>query len=158
MSRCPSDGPVLKSILGLYRPAADCLLSLSLSLAVSMVYHFPSAPICFSSSSLPTPTATYLPHLYLPLLSPASISLPRLTLLHLLFLLSLSLSHSYLWPHPAIFPPFFIRPLTMSSHKSLCQLSDGRLSVSLHHSLFFLSLSVQSLIVSLSPGVSPPGS
>lgn len=95
MSRCPTDGPVLKSILGLYRPTADCLLplSLSLSLAVSTFYHFPSPPIRFPFCFF-TPTATYLLHLSLPLLSRCqslwlyrslshtpSPSLPRLSLI-----------------------------------------------------------------------------
>lgn len=74
MSRCPTDGPVLKSILGLYRPAADCLLSLSL--AVSTFFHFPSPPIRFSSFFSPTTAVTYLLNLALPLLSPVNLWCP----------------------------------------------------------------------------------
>lgn len=136
MSRCPTDGPVLKSILGLYRPAADCLLSLSLSLslAVSTVYHFPSPPVCFSLplfftltlspifSISPSPLVSNV-NLFARSRSPSP-SLPLLSLIS--------------WPHPAIFLLF---PLaSVSSHKSLCQLSRSTcpsVTLSLFASSFF---------------------
>lgn len=53
MSRCPTDGPVLKSILGLYRPAADCLPSfllflnlLSLSISTNLLFSFFHTQCC----------------------------------------------------------------------------------------------------------------
>lgn len=89
MSRCPSDGPVLKSILGLYRPAADCLLSLSLSccfngLSLSICtnlffFFFPSHTHChLSSPSLP-PSALSSVDLFAPSHSPSP-PLPPLSL------------------------------------------------------------------------------
>lgn len=53
MSPCPTDGPVLKSILGLYRPAADCLSSfllflnlLSLSISTNLLFSFFHTQCC----------------------------------------------------------------------------------------------------------------
>lgn len=143
MSRCPTDGPVLKSILGLHRPAADCLLSLSF--AVSTFYHFPSPPICFSSSYShpPPPISSISPSVS----SPMSISLPLSCPISPSFTFSSS-SLSYLWPHPAIVLLFF--------GLSRCHRTNHSVSsICLSITLFFLS---PLLIVSLSPGVSLPGS
>lgn len=146
MSRCPTDGPVLKSILGLHRPAADCLLSLSLSLAVSTFDHFLSPPICFScfySHPLP-PIFSISP----PISSPMSISLPLSCPISFSFTFSSFYSLLSVAPSSHLSP--FLWPLTVSSHKSLC-----RLYVSLSITLFFSvqCLLSHSLLVSLSQAV-----
>ena len=140
MSRCPSDGPVLKSILGLYRPTADCLLSLFLSLLLfqqSITFHLHQS--VFLLPPFPHPLPPIFP------ISPSLCSLQRRSLCPV----SLSFTSSSSSPRSLIsgpiqpsFLPFLFGPLTVSSHKSLCQLSDGRLFVSLCHSLF-LSLSLR---------------
>lgn len=114
MSRCPTDGPVLKSILGLYRPAADCLPSfllflnlLSLSISTNLLFFFFSHPV------LPDPSL-FLPLSPLQCQSPVPYLTPSFS------------SLSYRWPHPAIFLLFFFGLLwfhhtnhSVSSH-ALC--------------------------------------
>ena len=123
-------------------------LSLSLSLAVSMVYHFPPPPVCFSSS-LPTPTATYLPHLSLPPLSPASITLPRLALLHLP-LPPLSLSLLSLAPSSHLSCLFYSASLRVITQIALSALWWETLLVSLSLSFFSFSLCPISYCLTLS--------
>lgn len=72
MSLCPTDGPVLKSILGLYRPPL-----IVFSLLLFRCFNILSLSIC--SSPLLQPTAVYPPIF---LLYAVSISLPYPSLLH----------------------------------------------------------------------------
>lgn len=152
MSRCPTDGPVLKSILGLYRPTADCLLPLSLSFSC-----------CFNILSLSIsadPFSLLFFHTHCHLSSP---SLPPSSLqVSVSLAVSVPISHSftfsssslsYLRPHPAIYLLFF--------GLSWCHRTNR--SVSSHAPCVSLSLSLSPsslllFIVSLSSGVSPSGS
>lgn len=140
MSRCPTDGPVLKSILGLYRPAADCplslsccFISLSLSVSTNLFFFFFFYTHCHLSSpispSLPSPMS-----ISAPLSCPVSPSLPPL---------------SYLWPSFAF---------SLASCGVIVQIALSALTLSVSVFLPLLFLSVRFLIVSLSPGVSPLGS
>lgn len=118
MSPCPTDGPVLKSILGLYRPAADCLSSfllflnlLSLSISTNLLFSFFHTQCCL-----------ILLYFSLSLLSSVNLLCPISLRLSLLSLIAGPIQPSF---------SFFFWPLMVSSHKSLCQLSR---SVSLYHS------------------------
>lgn len=123
MSCCPTDVPVLKSILGLHRPAADCLLSLSccfniLSLSISTNLFF----FCVF-----TPTVTYR----LPLFFPVSVSLTLLRPISLLLTFS---SFSPLICGPI--QPSFSYSSASHSLDTQITLSALTLYVSLYHSLF----------------------
>lgn len=134
MSCCPTDGPGLKSILGLYRPAA--WLS-SLSLFALTFYHFPPPSVCFSSVF--TPTVNYLLHLCLPLLSCALSH----SLLHLLLLFS-ALIYGPTQPSSS---------LSLASHRFDTQITLPALMlcVSLYHCLPPSSPFVESNCFTLSP-------
>lgn len=128
MSRCPTDRPVLKSILQLYRPTADCLPSLSLSLVLfqhSITFH-----LFFF-----TPTATYLLNLSLSLSSPMSISLPLLCPISFSFTFSSSFRSYLCGPIQPAFLLFFRLSRFLRTNHSV---SSHALCVSL---TVFLSLS-----------------
>lgn len=120
MSRCPTDGPVLKSILGLYRPAADCLPSfllflnlLSLSISTNLLFFFFSHPV------LPDPSL-FLPLSPLQCQSPVPYLTPSFS------------SLSYRWPHPAIFLLFFL-----ASYGFITQITLSALTLCVSLSLSF---------------------
>lgn len=151
MSCCPTDGPVLKSILGLYRPAADCLLSLSrcfniLSLSISTNLFF------FSFHTLCHPSSPSLPPSPLRCHSLCPSRALSHSLLHLFFLFS----PPYLRPPSGhLFHLLFFGLSQFWTHKSLCQLSR---SMCPSITLFSPSSLLFSPIVSLTPGVSLSGS
>lgn len=158
MSRCPSDGPVLNSILRIlsfswlsYQPPPPLLFKSSFT--ISALCHFPSSPICL----------LLVVHAHRHLSSP-SLPFHALLTVNLFSLLVLSFTFSpsrpcYLRLHQAIALPFFGIRWCLCTHKKNAQSALlVHVSVScppFSHFSYFLPPSQSNFLLSPSLGVSP---